>query len=123
MFELFNDKAISAIMIAQQQASRLRQHYVGTELILVGVIAQGDSLVSPIVQEAGITLQVLQEAVEATLKSDSKQPSAEIPFTPSAKQLLEQSLKEAQQLDQSYVSPEHLLLAVTSSDKSSAAKI
>ncbi|MFG6097485.1 ATP-dependent Clp protease ATP-binding subunit [Leptothoe sp. ISB3NOV94-8A] len=123
MFELFNDKAISAIMIAQQQASRLRQHYVGTELILVGVIAQGDSLVSPIVQAAGITLQVLQEAVEATLKSDSKQPSAEIPFTPSAKQLLEQSLKEAQQLDQSYVSPEHLLLAVTSSDKSSAAKI
>ncbi|EKV01734.1 ATPase with chaperone activity, ATP-binding subunit [Leptolyngbya sp. PCC 7375] len=123
MFELFNDKAISAIMIAQQQASRLRQHYVGTELILVGVMAQGDSLVSPIVREAGITLQVLQEAVEATLKSDSKQPSAEIPFTPSAKQLLEQSLKEAQQLDQSYVGPEHLLLAVTSSDKSSAAKI
>ncbi len=123
MFELFNDKAISAIMIAQQQASRLRQHYVGTELILGGLIAQGDSLVSPIVRETGLTLQVIEEAVESILKSESKRTTDEIPFTPNAKRLLEQSVKEAQQLDQNYVGPEHLLLAITSSSESSAAKI
>ncbi|MEO1507642.1 MAG: Clp protease N-terminal domain-containing protein [Cyanobacteria bacterium J06633_23] len=40
MFELFNDQAVAAIMTAQQQASQFSQHYVGTELILVGLITQ-----------------------------------------------------------------------------------
>ncbi|NEQ52880.1 MAG: ATP-dependent Clp protease ATP-binding subunit [Leptolyngbya sp. SIO3F4] len=123
MFDLFNDKAVAAIMIAQQQASRLNQNYVGTELILIGVIAQGDSLISPIIREAGISLQNVQDAVEAILKPNNQRALAEIPFTPSAKQLLEQSVQESQQLDQGYVGPEHLLLAVTSNSDSAAAKI
>lgn len=123
MFEFFNEKAIAAIMIAQQQASQLRQSYVGTELILVGVIAEGDSLLAPIVKEAGLTLRTVQEAVEAILKSDSQRAAADIPFTPDAKQLLEQAVKEAQQLDQGYVGPEHLMLAMTSSHKSAAARV
>ncbi|MEM8613716.1 MAG: Clp protease N-terminal domain-containing protein, partial [Cyanobacteria bacterium P01_H01_bin.105] len=125
MFERFNDKATSALMIAQQQASQLGQRYVGTELILIGVIAQGDSLVSPIARAAGITLQAVQTAVESILKSEinRKQTFTDIPFTPGATQLLEQATKEAQQLDQSDVGPEHLLLAITSSNGSAAAKI
>lgn len=123
MFEFFNDKAISAIMMAQQQATRLGQQYVGTELILVGVIAQGDSLISPIVRDAELTLQTVQDAVEAILKRDRTRTAAEIPFTPGAKQLLEQALKEAKQLDQNHVGPEHLLLAITSSEESAAARV
>ena len=125
MFELFNEKAAAAIMIAQQQASQLNQRYVGTELILVGVIAQSDSLVSPLIKEAGITLQAVQEAVDSMLQSDAegKQSFLKLPFTPGAKQLLEQSVREARQLDQSDVGPEHLLLAVTNSNGSAAAKI
>ena len=123
MFDFFNDKAVAAIMLAQQQASRLNQTYVGTELILLGIIAQGDDLVAPIVRDAGVSLQTVRDAVEVILKSDNQRSSGEIPFTPSAKQLLEQAVQEAQQLDQSYVGSEHLLLAVTSSDDSAAAKI
>ncbi|MBT9316733.1 ATP-dependent Clp protease ATP-binding subunit [Leptothoe spongobia] len=123
MFDLFNDQAIATIMIAQQEASRLNQQYVGTELLVVGIIAQGDSLVSPIVKEAGLSLQAVQTEVESLLKLDHEKTFGEIPFTPSAKHLLEQSVQEAQQLGQRYVGPEHLLLAVTSNDDSSAAKI
>ncbi|MEM1243149.1 MAG: ATP-dependent Clp protease ATP-binding subunit [Cyanobacteria bacterium P01_H01_bin.26] len=123
MFEFFNDKAISAMMIAQQQASRLSQRYVGTELILVGAVAQGDSIVSSIIREVGITLQAVQEAADTILKPDNQQTSGEVPFTPEAKKLLEQSLREAQQLDQGYVGPEHLLLAVTYNSGSSAANL
>ncbi len=122
MFDLFNDQAISAIMIAQQQASQLSQPRVGSELILVGIIAQGDRLISPIVKDAGITLQMVQSAVEITL-TDAPSTSVEIPFTPDAKQLFGQSVQEAQQLGQAHVGPEHLLLAITASPDSSAAKI
>lgn len=123
MFDLFTDQAISAIMIAQQQASQLSQPRVGTELILVGIIAQGDRLLSPIIKDAGITLQMVQSAVEMMLKTDGQSTAVEIPFTSDAKQLFGQSVQESQQLGQTHVGPEHLLLAVTASPDSSAAKI
>ena len=123
MFELFNDQAVAAIMTAQQQASQFSQHYVGTELILVGIINQEDRLTAPVLKEAGITQQAVQSAVETILKTDGQRPATEIPFTPGAKQLLEQSVEEAQQLGQNYIGPEHLLLAVTSHPDSAAAKI
>ncbi|WP_031294189.1 ATP-dependent Clp protease ATP-binding subunit [Leptolyngbya sp. Heron Island J] len=123
MFELFNDTAVSAIMIAQQQASLLSQSYVGTELILIGIVAQGDSLISPLLMDDGITLQAVQKAVETTLTKGDSRISGEIPFTPGAKQLLQQSTKEAQRLGQGYVGPEHLLLAITSRGTSAAATL
>ncbi|MEM9804964.1 MAG: ATP-dependent Clp protease ATP-binding subunit [Cyanobacteria bacterium P01_D01_bin.56] len=124
MFDLFNEKAVAAIMIAQQQASRLQQKYVGTELLLLGVLAQADSLTSPVVRDAGINLQAVEAAVEAVLTPDNQQHlSGEIPFTPRAKQLMEQAIKEAQNLGHSSIGPEHLLLAITSGSHSSAAKV
>ncbi|MEA5464775.1 ATP-dependent Clp protease ATP-binding subunit [Leptothoe sp. PORK10 BA2] len=123
MFDIFNDKAISGIMIAQQQANQLNQYYVGTELILLGMLAQGDRLLAPIIKDAGITLQMVQSAVETILKTDGQPKSAEKPFTFGAKRLFEQSIQESKQLGQTYVGPEHLLLAVTGSPDSSAAKI
>lgn len=123
MFDTFNDKAIAAIMLAQQEASRLNQTYVGTELILVGIVAQSDSLTSPLIKEAGLSLRAVQEAVESLLTPSGQRVSGEIPFTPSAKQLLEQALKEADSLDQRYVGPEHMLLAITSDNSSSAGQI
>ncbi|ESA32984.1 atp-dependent clp protease atp-binding protein [Leptolyngbya sp. Heron Island J] len=110
-------------MIAQQQASLLSQSYVGTELILIGIVAQGDSLISPLLMDDGITLQAVQKAVETTLTKGDSRISGEIPFTPGAKQLLQQSTKEAQRLGQGYVGPEHLLLAITSRGTSAAATL
>ncbi len=123
MFETFNDKAVSAIRIAQQQASRLQQKYVGTELLLLGVIAHGDSLISPILRDAGISLRAVEDAVEASLQPDNQRPSGQIPFTPRAKELMEQAMEETRKLGQNQVGPEHLLLAITSSSRSSAARI
>ena len=38
MFEYFTDKAIKAIMLAQEEARRTRQNLVGTEYLLLGLI-------------------------------------------------------------------------------------
>lgn len=119
MFELFNDRAISAVMIAQQEARRLGQKYVGTELLLLGVIAQSDSILTPVLKGVGVTLQAVQKIVEEILGQGSEHALAEIPFSPAAKQTLEQAIVEAQQLDHDYIGSEHLLLAMLQSDETS----
>lgn len=40
MFECFTEKAIKAIMLAQEEARRLKQNCVGTEQLLLGLIGQ-----------------------------------------------------------------------------------
>ena len=42
MFERFKEKAIKAVMMAQEESRRLGHNYVGTEMLLVGVVADAD---------------------------------------------------------------------------------
>ncbi|MEM9137460.1 MAG: ATP-dependent Clp protease ATP-binding subunit, partial [Cyanobacteria bacterium P01_F01_bin.42] len=123
MFELFNDRAISAVMIAQQEARRLGQRYVGPELMLLGVIAQSDRTVTLVLKGAGVSLQAVQDIVEEILGKGGEHGLAEIPFSPNAKQILEQAIAEAQQLDHGYIGSEHLLLAMLQDDENSAVPI
>ena len=44
MFELFNEEAIKAIMIAQEEGKRYNQKFLGTELLLLGIFIEGNSL-------------------------------------------------------------------------------
>ena len=41
MFSRFTEKAIQAIMLAQEEAKRFHHSYVGTEHILLGIIGAG----------------------------------------------------------------------------------
>ena len=42
MFSRFTEKAIQAIMLAQEEAKRFHHSYVGTEHILLGIIGDND---------------------------------------------------------------------------------
>lgn len=44
MFERFTDKAIKVMVLAQEEARRLGHNYVGTELILLGLIGKGTDI-------------------------------------------------------------------------------
>ena len=125
MFELFNDEAIAVIMQAQQEANRLNQQQVGTELILVGILGLKEGIVPTLLEVTGIDVQTIQQSVEKTLLPDQKDShmSREVPFTPYAKQVLERSVEESRQLNAAYVGPEHLLLAIAYNPENSAAQM
>ncbi len=40
MFERFTEKAIQVVILAQEEARRLGHKFVGTEQILIGLIAE-----------------------------------------------------------------------------------
>ena len=123
MFEHFTQRAVKAIMLAQEEARRLGHNLVGTEQILLGLIGEGTGVAAIVLNNLGITLEKARKEVEKIIGRGSGFVQAELPFTPKAKRIFEQSFKEARQLGHNYIGTEHLLLAITQDKEGVAAKV
>src|SRR4028119_270935 len=123
MFEHFTDRAVKAIMLAQEEARRLGHNLVGTEQILLGLIGEGTGVAAIVLVDMGVTLETARIEVEKIIGRGSRLVPTELPFTPKAKRIFEQSFKEARQLGHNYVGTEHLLLAITQDKEGVAAKV
>ena len=113
MFEYFTDKAIKAVVLAQEEARRMKQNLVGSEQVLLGLIAEGSSDAANILSQMGVKLKDAREVVEGLVGSGSDNVPANIPFTPRAKRIFEQALESARQQSHQSILPEHILLAMT----------
>jgi len=51
LFERFNEKALKAVMAAQQQARRLGHNFVSTEMLFVGVVSQGGGISDKVLKQ------------------------------------------------------------------------
>src|ERR687885_268511 len=123
MFERFTDRAIKAIMLAQEEARRLGHNLVGTEQILLGLLGEGTDIATIVLNNFGITLESARAEVENLIGRGYRAVPAELPFTPKAKRIFDQSFKEARQLGHTYIGTEHLLLAITQDEEGVAAKV
>ena len=110
-------------MHAQEEARRMGQSLVGSEQILLGIIAEGTSTGATVLSDRGVKLEDARAAVENFIGSGSGNAPANIPFTPKAKRILEHSFQEAHNLGQNYIAPEHLLLAIAQEEEGVATKV
>ena len=123
MFEKFDDKSIKTIMLAQEEARRLSHNFVGTEQILLGIIAEGTNLASKALRDLGISLKNARLEVHKIIGSGSDNVGKEVPFTPRAKKLLDNSVKVGLILKHKEVRPEHLLLGLIIQDEGVGIKV
>ena len=123
MFEYFSDKAIKAVMLAQEEARRLGHNFVGTEQILVGLMSEGTSVAAKTLKAQGLSLREVQKEVEAIIGRGSGFLPVEIPFTPRAKRIFETAMKEARQMGNNYIGPEHILLGLLQDNEGVASKV
>nr|GME15355.1 ATP-dependent Clp protease ATP-binding subunit ClpA homolog CD4A, chloroplastic [Ipomoea batatas] len=123
MFERFTEKAIKVIMLSQEEARRLGHNHVGTEQILLGLIAEGTGIAAKVLKSTGINLKDARIEVEKITGRGSGFVAIEIPFTPRAKRVLELSLEEARQLGHNYIGAEHLLLGLLREGEGVAARV
>jgi len=65
MFERFTDPARAAVVGAQSQARGLGHHWIGTEHLLLAVLARPDSPVARALQDLGITEDAVRARVLA----------------------------------------------------------
>ncbi|KAJ4963441.1 hypothetical protein NE237_023380 [Protea cynaroides] len=112
VFERFTEKAIKAIMLAQEEARWLGHNFIGTEQILLGLIGEGTGIAAKVLKSMGINLKDARVEVEKIIGRGSGFVADDIPLTLCAKRVLELSLKEARQLGHNYIGSEHLLLGL-----------
>ncbi len=123
MFEYFNEKAIKNVVLAQEEARNTGHNLVGTEHILLGVIGEGTSTAAEILLSKNINVDRTRQLAVETIGKGSGFIPANIPFTPKAKGVLEKAFREARQLKNNFISPEHILLAISKQQDTLAAKL
>ncbi|MDA0944557.1 MAG: ATP-dependent Clp protease ATP-binding subunit [bacterium] len=124
MFSRFTEKAIQAIMLAQEEAKKFNHNYVGTEHILLGILSEGDNNVTKTLKEMGFNASNIKLAIEDKLEfSGSTIEQTNIPFTQQAKQMLTAAWDESRRLGHNYVNIEHLFLSIFRDPNSIASKL
>ena len=112
-FDKFTDKARKVLVLAQDEARSLHQPYVGTEHILLGLIQEKEGLAAQALERLNVKYDAVVQAIRQVVTIDeSADVSGHLSFTPRVKRVLENSLREAMQMGQSYISTEHLLLGI-----------
>ncbi len=112
MFERFTNRARHVVVLAQEEARRLQHNYIGTEHILLGLLAEQEGIAFHALERFGMTLDSTRDEVKAIIGIGKARPSGHIPFTPRAKKTLELALREALQLHHNFIGTEHVLLGV-----------
>src|SRR5215468_9169548 len=112
MFERFTDRARRVVVLAQQEARLLGHDYIGTEHLLLGLLADGEGTAARALESLGVTLDAAREQVREIIGEGEQPQQGHIPFTPRAKKVLELSLREALNLGDDHIGTEHLLLGL-----------
>ncbi|MDR3315346.1 MAG: ATP-dependent Clp protease ATP-binding subunit [Coriobacteriales bacterium] len=111
-FERFTDKARNVLALAQEEARTLKQSYVGTEHLLLGLLREREGIAAQALSNLNITYDQILEQVRGIIEVDPNAPNGHLSFTPRVKRVLEFALRETMQLGQNYISTEHLLLGI-----------
>ena len=112
-FDKFTDKARHVLVLAREETAALKRPHVGTEHLLLGLAKEPDGIAAQALERVGITYEKALEVVAGMAEGEQEaEAGANISFTPRTKRVLENALREAMQMGQSYISTEHLLLGI-----------
>ncbi|WP_291578372.1 ATP-dependent Clp protease ATP-binding subunit [Clostridium sp. UBA6640] len=113
MFNRFTERARNILMYAHEESQNFKHGYVGTEHVILGILKEEGSIATSALINAGVDYNKVKELVDKYIGvGDIEMPKNEIALTPRTKRLFELSLIEARGLNQNYISPEHILLAL-----------
>jgi ATP-dependent Clp protease ATP-binding subunit ClpC len=112
MFERFTERARRVVVLAQEESRLLSHNYIGTEHLLLGLLAEQEGVAARALESLNVTLEAAREQVLEIIGPGQPQPSGHIPFTPRAKKILELSLREALTTGSEVIDTQHLLLGL-----------
>ena len=123
MFQRFTERAQKVLVLAQEEARRLRYPYIGTEHILLGLIKEGEGIAAKALEQMNISGEKVKTAVEQMVETGKQAVPADIPPTPRAKKVLELAVEESRRMGHNYVGTEHLLLGLVREGEGVAAQV
>ena len=124
MFERFTDRARKVMALANQEAQRFNQDYIGTEHILLGLVKEGSGVGATVLKNLDVDIKKLRLEVEKSVKSGPDMVTmGKLPQTPRAKKVIEYAIEEARALNHNYVGTEHILLGLLRETEGIAAQV
>jgi ATP-dependent Clp protease ATP-binding subunit ClpC len=95
LFDKFSTRAQKIVSLAGEEAQQLQHTMVGTEHLLLGLLREGESSAAHVLEELGVTLEDVREAVETAQKQSNAIMQGEIMLSPHAKMALKMAIAEA----------------------------
>ena len=123
MFGRFTERAQRVIILSQEEARRLGHNVVGTEHLLLGLIAEGEDIAARTLLSLGISIDQVRKEVERIIGRGDQPTEGSIGFTPRSKRVLELAFDEARRLGHTYLGTEHLLLGLIREGEGVAAQV
>ncbi len=122
-YERYSQEASRVLALAQEAAKSFGHNYVGSEHILIGLIREKNGLASKILEQFGITDQVIIEEADRLVGRGNYHFTDAFGYTPRTKRILELSLYEAKSRNSRLINTEHILLALMRDSNGVAARI
>lgn len=108
------DRARKVLKLAEDQARGLNHEYIGTEHILLGLIAEGTGVGVHVLMNLGMDLGRIQDELKTIIVSNELNPVVldTLPYTPRASSVFKSAEQEVRDLKHDSLGTEHLLLGL-----------
>ena len=115
-------ETLTVMKLAKEEARRIGRNIVGTEMFLLGIIAEGTSVAFKVLNDLEITMKDARLIVENLVGYGNEYFEKEIVFTNRAKSVLERAWLSAKKLNKQKIEAVDLLLAILDEPTSLAMK-
>ncbi len=118
-FSEFSKKGNKVIEKANEEARRLGYEFVGTDHILVGILAEKTSEAAKVLKNLGVTLIKLRKELPDFGRTEVDSMSKDLIYTPRTKRIFSMAKEEAEEMKSESIGPEHFLLAIEKEGRAS----
>jgi len=125
-FDKFTLKAQDALQNSQELASKKGHQQIEPEHLLYAILEQKDGIIPSMLVKIGVNEGHILSELEQLLDKKPKVSGTgygDAYISPRSKEVLNQSIKEAGQMKDDYISIEHILLAIVEEKAGEASKI
>jgi len=123
MWQRFTERARRVVFFAQEEATRLGEHYVSTEHLLLGLIRENDSVAARLLDRMGVSLGRVRSEIERQVTRGDGVSGRDIQLTPRGKRVIDLAYDEARSLGNKYIGTEHLLLGLVREGEGLAGRV
>lgn len=116
-------ETLSIMKLAKEEARRIGRNVVGTEMFLLGILAEGASSAAEVLADLEVTMKDARQEVESLVGYGNEYFEKEIVFTNRAKRVLEKAWLRAKKLNKQKIEAADLLIAITEEPNSVAMKV
>ncbi len=119
----FTLRGQEAIQSAIEAAERNQHQQVEPEHVLLTMLEQPEGIVRPVLGKIGANVQVVLNDVQAAIGRFPKVQGGQQYFSPRLTQVFNAAQKQAEKMQDEYISTEHLLLAVADEKDGAAGRV